>query len=144
MNQAVPHSTVVSRVRTDAAAESVTGIRLAVRSPEPTSSARVWRTTSSMSSGSTTFSAVDSLMLVVGVRYQTDVPNGRPLTLQEIDVFTKTRHECILAGSRAASLLLTVLVNTSVSCTKPSHMALGVAEPRRANACQGVTVGVRL
>ena len=43
-------------------------------------------------------------------------------------MLTKTRRECIPAGSRAASLLLTVLVNMSISCTKPSHMALGVAE----------------
>ena len=43
-------------------------------------------------------------------------------------MFSKTRHECILEGSRAASLLLTILVTMSVSCTTPSHMALGVAE----------------
>ena len=42
-------------------------------------------------------------------------------------MFSKTRRECILAGSRAASLLLTVLLNISVYCTKPSHMALGIA-----------------
>jgi hypothetical protein len=47
-------------------------------------------------------------------------------------MFTKTRRECIPAGSGAASLLLTVLVNISVSSTKPSHMALGVAEIRTA------------
>jgi hypothetical protein len=43
-------------------------------------------------------------------------------------MFTKTRRECIPAGSGAASLLLTVLVIMSVSCTKPSRMALGVGE----------------
>ena len=43
-------------------------------------------------------------------------------------MFTNTRRECIPAGSGAASLLLTVLVNMFVSCTKPSHMALGIAE----------------
>jgi len=32
-------------------------------------------------------------------------------------MFTKTRRECILVGSRAASLLLTVLANMFVSCT---------------------------
>jgi hypothetical protein len=43
-------------------------------------------------------------------------------------MFTKTRRECIPAGLRAASLLLTVLVNVFASCTKPSHLALSVAE----------------
>ena len=43
-------------------------------------------------------------------------------------MFNKTRRECLPAGSVAASLLLTVLLNMFVSCTKPSHMALGVAE----------------
>ena len=43
-------------------------------------------------------------------------------------MFTKTRRECIPAGSVAASLLLTVFVNMFISCTKPTHMALGVAE----------------
>jgi len=43
-------------------------------------------------------------------------------------MFTKARRKCIPAGSGAASLLLTVLVNISVSCIKPSHLALGVAE----------------
>ena len=43
-------------------------------------------------------------------------------------MFTKTRRECIPASSGAASLLLTVLVNMSVSCTEPSHIAPGVAE----------------
>jgi hypothetical protein len=56
------------------------------------------------------------------------VSNGRSLAVQETDMYTKTRHECIRAGSGAASLQLTVLVNMSVSWTKPSHMALGVAE----------------
>ena len=43
-------------------------------------------------------------------------------------MFTKTRRECIPPGSRAVSPLLTVLVNMFVSYTKPSLMALGVAE----------------
>ena len=43
-------------------------------------------------------------------------------------MFTKTRRECILAGSGAASLLLTVLANMFVSGTTPSHMVLGIAE----------------
>ena len=52
----------------------------------------------------------------------------RSLAVPETDRFTETRRECIPAGSVAASLLLTVLVNLSVSCIKPSHMAMGVAE----------------
>ena len=43
-------------------------------------------------------------------------------------MFSKTRREYIPVGSVAASLLLTVLVNMSVSCTKPSYMALGAAD----------------
>ena len=43
-------------------------------------------------------------------------------------MFAKTRRECVPAGSVAASLLLTVLVYMSASCTKPSYMALRVAE----------------
>ena len=54
-----------------------------------------------------------------------DVPNGR---VQETDLFSKTRREYIPAGLVAASLLLMVLLNRSVSGTKPSHMAVGVAE----------------
>ena len=51
-------------------------------------------------------------------------------------MFTKTRRECIPVGSHAASLLLTVLVNISAPCTKPSHMALGVAECSMASHAQ--------
>jgi len=61
---------------------------------------------------------------------------GRSLAVQETDRFTKTGRECIPAGSGAASLLLTVLVNLSVSCAKPVHMALGVAEI-------GIAIGLR-
>ena len=43
-------------------------------------------------------------------------------------MFTKTLRECIPVGSGAAPLLLTVLLYMLVSCTKPSHMALGVAK----------------
>ena len=46
----------------------------------------------------------------------------------ETDMFTKTRRQCIPAGSVAASLLLTVLVNMSVLCSEPSGIVLGVAE----------------
>jgi len=37
--------------------------------------------------------------------------------MQETNMFAKTRRKCILAGSVAASLLLTVLANMSVSRT---------------------------
>jgi len=43
-------------------------------------------------------------------------------------VFIKTRRECTPAGSVAASLLLTVLVNTPASYTKRSRLALGAAQ----------------
>ena len=36
---------------------------------------------------------------------------------QETDMFAKTRRERVPVGSRAASLLITVLENMSVSCT---------------------------
>jgi branched-subunit amino acid permease len=52
----------------------------------------------------------------------------RSLTVQETDMFAKTRRECIPVGSVAASLLLTVLVNMFVFGTKPSQIALDVAE----------------
>ena len=52
----------------------------------------------------------------------------RSLTEQETDIFSKTRREYIPVGSVAASLLLTVLVNMSVSCTKPTDIVLGKEE----------------
>ena len=48
--------------------------------------------------------------------------------VQATDVFTKTRRERIPAGPVAASLLLTVFVNTSVACT---------VSDRRRNVCSG-------
>ena len=43
-------------------------------------------------------------------------------------MFIKTRRECLPAGSVAASLLLTVLANTSAFYTKRSRLALGLAQ----------------
>ena len=40
-------------------------------------------------------------------------------------MFTKTHRECIPAGSGAASLLLTVLANISVSCHRASPYGAG-------------------
>ena len=46
--------------------------------------------------------------------------DARSLAVQKTDMFSKTRRECMPA--------LTVLPSVSVSCIKPSHLALGVAE----------------
>ena len=43
-------------------------------------------------------------------------------------MFTGTRREYIPVGSNAAFLVLTVLVNMPVFCTKPAHTALGISQ----------------